>query len=216
MKYKCLVFDHDDTVVNSTATIHYPCFVEFNTLRHPALVRFTLEQFLQYNFDPGLTAFYRDICGLNEEEIREEQEYWLGYTRQHRATAIPGIREVMERHRAEGGIIAVVSHSFSENILRDFAVNGLPEPDAVFGFEQPREERKPSPVPARKILERFRLSPEDALVIDDLKPGYLMARAAGVDFAAAAWTYEIPANAQFMKANADYYCRTVAELEEII
>ena len=26
MKYKCLVFDHDDTVVNSTATNHHPCF----------------------------------------------------------------------------------------------------------------------------------------------------------------------------------------------
>ena len=29
MKYKCLVFDHDDTVVNSTATIHHPCFAEY-------------------------------------------------------------------------------------------------------------------------------------------------------------------------------------------
>ena len=29
MRYKCLVFDHDDTVVNSTATIHYPSFVAF-------------------------------------------------------------------------------------------------------------------------------------------------------------------------------------------
>ena len=29
MKYKCLVFDHDDTVVNSTATIHHPCFELF-------------------------------------------------------------------------------------------------------------------------------------------------------------------------------------------
>ena len=29
MRYKCLVFDHDDTVVNSTATIHHPCFQLF-------------------------------------------------------------------------------------------------------------------------------------------------------------------------------------------
>ena len=27
MKYKCLVLDHDDTVVNSTATIHFPSFI---------------------------------------------------------------------------------------------------------------------------------------------------------------------------------------------
>ena len=32
MRYKCLVLDHDDTLVNSTATIHFPCF---------ALIRFS-------------------------------------------------------------------------------------------------------------------------------------------------------------------------------
>ena len=35
MKYKCLVFDHDDTVVNSTATIHHPCFVEYTAESYP-------------------------------------------------------------------------------------------------------------------------------------------------------------------------------------
>ena len=29
MRYKCLVFDHDDTVVNSTATIHHPSFLKY-------------------------------------------------------------------------------------------------------------------------------------------------------------------------------------------
>ena len=29
MKYKCLVLDHDDTVVDSTATIHFPSFVKY-------------------------------------------------------------------------------------------------------------------------------------------------------------------------------------------
>ena len=28
MRYKCLVLDHDDTLVNSTATMHFPCFCE--------------------------------------------------------------------------------------------------------------------------------------------------------------------------------------------
>ena len=40
MRYKCLVFDHDDTVVNSTATIHHPasssicaCTIQGGTVR---------------------------------------------------------------------------------------------------------------------------------------------------------------------------------------
>jgi phosphoglycolate phosphatase/pyrophosphatase PpaX len=27
LKYKCLVLDHDDTVVQSEATVNYPCFL---------------------------------------------------------------------------------------------------------------------------------------------------------------------------------------------
>lgn len=215
MKYKCLIFDHDDTVVNSTATIHYPCFVEYNLLRHPDL-KFTIEEFLKYNFEPGLFEFYHTICGLSEAEIEEEHAFWLEFTKNHRAPAIPGIKEIMERHRAGGGIIAVISHSYKDNILKDFDFNSLPEPDIVFGFEQPRDELKPSPVPVRKIMEKFGLAPNEVLVIDDLKPGYLMARAAGVDFAAAAWTYEIPANARFMKANADYYFKDVSDLNILV
>ena len=44
MRYKCLVFDHDDTVVDSTATIHYPCFVEYTRTRYPGKTC-TLEEY---------------------------------------------------------------------------------------------------------------------------------------------------------------------------
>ena len=35
MKYRCLVVDHDDTVVDSTATVHYPSFREFMNIHYP-------------------------------------------------------------------------------------------------------------------------------------------------------------------------------------
>ena len=37
LKYPCLVLDHDDTTVNSTATVHYPAFVEFMKIYRPDL-----------------------------------------------------------------------------------------------------------------------------------------------------------------------------------
>ena len=52
MRYKCLVFDHDDTVVNSTATIHHPCFEQYLRLRYPGR-HCTLEEYFLKNFDPG-------------------------------------------------------------------------------------------------------------------------------------------------------------------
>lgn len=215
MKYKCLIFDHDDTTVNSTATVHYPCFLEYIKARNLSL-DFTLEEYVRYNFDPGLLAFYRDMCGMSDEEMEREHTFWAEYASRHRAKAFPGIKEIMEEHKAEGGILAVVSHSRADNILRDYAYNSLPEPDIIFGFEQPRNELKPSPIPVMKIMKAFSLKPEEILVIDDLKPGYVMARAAGVAFAAASWCFDIPANTVFMREHADYFCASVNALKEIL
>ena len=50
LKYPCLVLDHDDTTVNSTATVHYPCFVEYMEKFFPD-VHLTLEEYFLYNFD---------------------------------------------------------------------------------------------------------------------------------------------------------------------
>ena len=51
MRYKCLVLDHDDTVVNSTATIHYPCFCEFLKEVRPQATHYTLEDYFRWNFE---------------------------------------------------------------------------------------------------------------------------------------------------------------------
>ena len=61
-------------------------------------------------------------------------------------------------------------------------------------------------------MERYSLSPSEILVVDDLKPGYDMARAAGVDFAAAGWAYDVPEIEDFMRENCDYYLKSVSDL----
>lgn len=214
MKYRCLVFDHDDTTVNSTANIHYPCFVEFMKVRRPQ-ISYTLDEYVSYNFHPGVLEFFSGICGLSQEEMLDEQAYWYEYAKTHTADAFDGIRDIMVRQREEGGIVAVVSHSYAENILKDYRHNDLPKPDIIFGWEQPREERKPAPVPVLKIMERYDLKPGEVLVIDDLKPGLDMARAAGVDFAAACWCFDIPENEAHMRTHADYCLKRVSELYDL-
>lgn len=215
LKYRCLVLDHDDTVVNSTATVHYPCFVEYMEKYQPR-VHLTLEEYFRYNFDPGVIPMFTEICGLSLEELEHEEAYWKEYVKVHTPRAYAGIREILEEERARGGRIAVVSHSFSEYILRDYRENGLPEPDAVFGWEYPAEQRKPSPWPLYQIMEKWGLKPEEMLVIDDLKPGFDMAAAAGVPFAAAGWANDIPEIESFMRGNCDRYFKTVAELRAFL
>ena len=105
----------------------------------------------------------------------------------------------------------MISHSYSHNIIRDYAANGLPEPDMVFGWEIPHERRKPEPWALCEIMSTLKLEPKDILVIDDLKPGYDMAAAAGVDFAAAGWAYDVPYIENFMRSNCSNYFKTVKE-----
>ena len=211
MKYPCLVLDHDDTVVNSTATVHYPCFVEYMGKFYPH-INYTLEEYFLKNFDPGVYTLFHDIIGMTDEDMQREQTYWVDYVQHHVPRVFDGMRDILWDYKRAGGTICVVSYSFSENILRDYRENDLPVPDMVFGWEIPKEQRKPETHCMHRIMERFGFAPQEMLVVDDLKPGYDMAHACGAHFAAAGWANDIPQIEQFMRKNCDLYFKTVAQL----
>lgn len=215
MRYKCLIFDHDDTTVNSTATIHHPCFVEYLKEFRPGMT-ITLEEYFLKNFDPGFIEMCKEDFGLDDDELEHEVQYWNRYVQGHIPDAYPGIKEIMDRQKTEGGYVAVISHSMKENILRDFRHNNLPVPDVIYGWEQPVERRKPNVWPVEQVMRDLGLERKDLLMIDDLKPGYDMASAAGVDFAAAGWAYDVPEIEKFMRNNCEYYFKSVSELDEFL
>lgn len=215
LRFRCLVMDHDDTTVNSTATIHFPSFLAYLSQVRPQ-ARYTLTEYFRKNFDPGIHALFQDELDFTPEEMDGEFHFWQELVRTRVPRAYPGIREILQQQRAAGGLIAVVSHSVRTAIERDYRENDLPQPDAIFGWELPPEQRKPNTWPLEQIMQRFSLAPEELLVVDDLKPGYDMARACGVPFAAAGWANDIPEIEQFMRKNCDYYCKTVPELAQLL
>lgn len=215
LKYKCLILDHDDTVMDSTAHVHYPAFlVSLAELRPGHTI--SLEDYFRMNFHPGFIAYCRDVLGFTEAEFDREVEMWKEYVTDHIPTAYSGMARIIRRQKELGGLVCVASHSFDFNIRRDYAANGLPEPDAIYGWELPPECRKPKPWAVEQILERFGLRPEEALVVDDLKPGYDMARAAGIPFAAACWAYNVPEIRQFMEVNCALSFTDPAALEHFL
>lgn len=217
MKYKCLVLDHDDTIVASTAGIHFPCFMEYLKITRPHILsEWDLETYLIKNFHPGITSILRDELGMDDAELRREIDFWADYVEGHTPAAYSGIGEIISEFRARGGIIAVDSHSLLKYIKRDFQFNRLPSPDVIYSWDLPEEQRKPSPHTLFDLMKKYSLSPNEILVVDDLKPGYDMARGAGVDFAAAGWAYDVPEIESFMKENCDYYLKSVEELKKIL
>ena len=96
MKYKCLILDHDDTVVNSTATIHYPCFMQYMRERYPHLAdNYTLESYFVKNFHPGVVSLFRDEIGMSEEEMADDASGELLAIRRKMRSLHSKIREVL-------------------------------------------------------------------------------------------------------------------------
>ena len=67
-----------------------------------------------------------------------------------------------------------------------------------------------------EIERKFGIAPEEILVVDDLKPGYDMAKAAGVAFAAAGWANDIAQIETFMRKNCDVYFKTTRQLADFL
>ena len=212
MKYKCLVLDHDDTVMDSTTHVHHPAFLVSLAELRPG-VTISLEDYFRVNFDPGFLEYCGETLHFTEAEYARELEMWKEYVRDHVPDVFPGMARIIRRQKELGGLVCVISHSFDFNIRRDYAANGLPEPDAVYGWELPRHLRKPDPWALNQVMERFGLRPDEILMVDDLKPGYDMAKAVGVPFAAACWAYDVPEIRAFMRRNCGLCFTDPAELE---
>ena len=213
LRYPCLVLDHDDTVTDSTAHIHYPAYLDAMQQMRPG-EWMSLNDYFRMNFDPGFLPYVTNTLHFTLAEMDQEYEIWQSWVRRIIPEVFPGMAEIIRRQKAEGGYVCVVSHSMDFNIRRDYRENGLPEPDLVFGWEQPNEHRKPNPWPLEEIMRRLSLKPEEMLMVDDLKPGFDMAQAAGVPFAAALWAHRIPEIHDFMRQYSENCFESVEALEK--
>lgn len=216
LKYPCLVLDHDDTVVQSEATVNYPYFVYILDQFRPGTT-ITLEEYVEGCCNLGFVEMCRKWYDFTDAELEEEYRGWKKYIRSHVPVPFPGIDRIIRRQKEEGGIICVVSMSSEENIRRDYRTHFGMEPDEIFGWDLAEEHRKPSPYALHKIMETYHLSPDQLLVVDDMKPAWEMARNAGVPMAFAAWgRLEYPAILAEMEAISDHSFRSTESLEHFL
>ena len=149
-------------------------------LLRPERAGMGFDEFIAYSCAPGIQALLTDVLCLNAEELRVQQDIWRKYTRTRTPAAYLGFAALFASFRARGGRVSVISHSEREVILRHYRELFGFEPDLVFGWEQPEARRKPHPWPLEETLRVLGLRPEEALLVDDLSPGFAMAAACGV------------------------------------
>ena len=186
-KYRCLVLDHDDTVVQTLKTLSYPFFLlELEQFRSGATM--TLEEYILECHRLGFAELCRQRFDFTDGELKQEHKQWMEYVMQNIPDPYPGINEIIHRQKEEGGLICVVSHSHVDNITRDYATHFGVQPDAIYGWELPPHQRKPNSWPLEDIMSRFGLNPEDILVIDDMKLACMMAEPLGIKVCYAGWS----------------------------
>jgi phosphoglycolate phosphatase/pyrophosphatase PpaX len=215
-RFACLFLDHDDTAVDSSSTVHYPAHVEAMRVLRPGRPPVSLEGWFLKNFEPGIMPYLVGELGLSAEELAAEFEIWRSFTTRCTPHFFPGFLEALGEYRAAGGRIAVISHSEPEVIRGHYRAAGPLVPDLVFGWHEEEQKRKPSPWPVQEALRHLDVPAERALVLDDLKPGVLMARAAGVAAAGAGWAHSIPRIRDYMRSNCLAYFETVRAFREFL
>ncbi len=216
LKYPCLILDHDDTVVQSEATVNYPCFCQYLQVYRPGMTI----SLADYVGDCNKMSFV-EMCkarfAMTDEELQEEYQYWQAYAKAHTPEPFDGIRELLHAYRNAGGKIFVVSMSAEETILRDYNAHFGLLPDRIFGWDLAPEHRKPSPWALEQIMDEYGFAPEQMLVVDDMKFAVSMARSTGCPMAFAGWgRKDFPAICKEMEELCDFSFYSTKELEKFL
>ena len=216
LKYPCLVLDHDDTVVQSMKTLSYPFFLYVLEVFRPGQ-SMSFSDYVRDCHHYGFADLCRLRFGFTEEELAKEHTMWMEYVLQNTPAPYPDICDILTKYKEAGGLICVVSHSSKENILRDYRAHFNFLPDAIYGWELPEAQRKPSTYPLQDIMNRFHLSEEQILVVDDMKLACKMAAPLGISVAYAGWNgLEVPEVDAEMNRLCEFSFYTTQEFEEFL
>ena len=216
LKYPCLVLDHDDTVVQTLKTLSHPFWcLELEQFRPGTTM--SLQDFVLECYRWGFADMCRKIFHFSDEELALEHQQWTAYIREHTPDPFPGMERIIHRQKELGGRIFVVSHSNSETISRDYAVHFGIQPDAIYGWERPANERKPNPWPLQDIMAKYGYKPEEILVVDDMQLACQMAEPLGVKVAFAGWDdMGVPQQRQDMEKRCAFTYNSVEEFEKFL
>ena len=155
------------------------------------------------------TTYYVSNGGNDQNDGLTPETAWATLARVSEAELCPGDAVRFRRGDLFRGLVQTKPGV-------GYGAYGEGEKPRIYGWDIEPSMRKPSPSTVLEVMRDYNLSPDEVLVVDDLKPGYDMARGAGVVFAAAGWAYDVPEIEEFMRKNCDYYLKTTDELYKLL
>ena len=95
MTYPCLVLDHDTPWSTPPRRCTIPALPSTRRSFFPKAKRYTLEEYVLKNFDPGVYDFFHGEVGMTEEDMKHEQAYWHEYVQHHVPQVYDGMRDIL-------------------------------------------------------------------------------------------------------------------------
>lgn len=179
MKYKALIFDIDNTLVNT---------LDMNMIPLQKIIleekgeEWTLEEVYHFASYPGMKV-------MEELEVKNPEEVyarWVKYVNEYKASLYDGMDNVLKTLH-EKLRFSVVSSKNKKQYDIDVVSLGLDDYMEVVVLEDDTSKHKPDPEPLLLCMERLGLNKEDVIYIGDAYSDLLASRNAGIDFAFAKW-----------------------------
>jgi beta-phosphoglucomutase-like phosphatase (HAD superfamily) len=187
LRKKCLILDHDDTIINSQESIHYPLFVEVLSILRPNIQPLDFERFIEISNELGFVKMCRTLYHYTPAEIEFEYQYWKKYSSLMLVPSFDGIKELLDAFVKAGGIIIVYTMNSKDNVLDDYQRLFNITPDVIIAHDQYYVLKKPYRLSILKALHDLNLSVRDCIFIDDTPMLLELKDRLNMDFIAANW-----------------------------
>ena len=178
---KLLIFDMDGTMFD-TEPISYRCWRDVSGRYGFDLDRSVFDRMLGRD-NLRIRAICDDACGTDypyDDICREKVALQLEYYRSHAIPIKPGLFHVLHYAREEGITCAVASSSPRTLIECLLEKTGVASFFSVVQSGEEAAHGKPDPDVFLLACDKARVSPDQALVLEDSESGILAAHAAGI------------------------------------
>jgi phosphoglycolate phosphatase len=186
-----LIFDLDGTLIDSKLDLYHSVNA---TREHMGMPPLDHERVYSY-VGSGAPVLIRRALGeqATDEEVQEGLEFFLEYYREHKldwTVLYPGVRESLDRLRAAGKRMAVLTNK-PVNMSRAI-VDGLGIGAHFFRIYGGNsfEFKKPNPIGVETLLVEANVGRESALMIGDSSVDVHTARNAGIRCCGVTWGFQ--------------------------
>ncbi|WP_019241567.1 MULTISPECIES: HAD family hydrolase [Bacillus] len=205
MKYSCVIFDLDGTILNTERMNIIPLQ---KLLLEDQGKEIAYEELVKYMAYPGR----KTIELLEFEDVDLAYKKWVDFIHRsgEKASLFEDFDKILHIINSKGVLCGIASSKTKHQYEIDFISTGLHGYMKSVVLAEDTDNHKPHPDPLIKAIEFLNINPREAIYVGDTVADSQAARAAGMDFALASW------GARDLTIPADYILQTPHDLLAVL